>query len=444
MRNSTPVFKYALATLLAGSFSVWAENPMITDGGVGAKALSMGNSFVAVADDFTAVYWNPAGLAFTPVRELQFSLDALRSDAQTDLAGTNTDVMQQRLRIGHAGLLRSIPTSRGGVAFAIGLIRPWVLDNVYNAKGTDTYTGEGQGSLFNGDTILDGDTISYTLHTGDQLTYLNAEKHISGQINMIPISLGWQFAEGWGVGVTVAPIFGTEYQKNKYATTKDGRYYFEHTQEKNTRFFYGFNARMGVMYAPGERLRVGMRLEMPQVIGITQNYSISDSAYPDYPIEYKNEQGSLTTNFSGAVGASYKLPFMLVSTEATFRSPTVDAESGSPLSVWKPGVSAGVEVPLTFISTLLRAGYQWKELDLYPYVLEWEAEAFPFETRYRIDQNRRMFTGGFAILIKDYATIEAAYAYSMWKYAVVDPDWQNSISESHASHRFQVSFSLRY
>jgi hypothetical protein len=31
--------------------------------GVGARPLAMGNSFVAIADDATAVYWNPAGLA---------------------------------------------------------------------------------------------------------------------------------------------------------------------------------------------------------------------------------------------------------------------------------------------------------------------------------------------------------------------------------------------
>ena len=30
---------------------------------VGTRALGMGGAFVAVADDVTAVYWNPAGLA---------------------------------------------------------------------------------------------------------------------------------------------------------------------------------------------------------------------------------------------------------------------------------------------------------------------------------------------------------------------------------------------
>ena len=36
--------------------------------GVGARALGMGSSFVSIADDATAVYWNPAGLAQIPRR----------------------------------------------------------------------------------------------------------------------------------------------------------------------------------------------------------------------------------------------------------------------------------------------------------------------------------------------------------------------------------------
>ncbi len=39
--------------------------------GVGARGLGMGSAFVAVADDVTAGYWNPAGVADVPGRALQ-------------------------------------------------------------------------------------------------------------------------------------------------------------------------------------------------------------------------------------------------------------------------------------------------------------------------------------------------------------------------------------
>jgi hypothetical protein len=40
--------------------------------GVGARAMGMGGAFVALANDATASYWNPAGLA--QLREAEFSL----------------------------------------------------------------------------------------------------------------------------------------------------------------------------------------------------------------------------------------------------------------------------------------------------------------------------------------------------------------------------------
>ncbi|HXS81942.1 MAG TPA: UPF0164 family protein, partial [Methylomirabilota bacterium] len=41
--------------------------------GVGARAVGMGETFVAVANDPSAIYWNPAGLASLQRRELAIS-----------------------------------------------------------------------------------------------------------------------------------------------------------------------------------------------------------------------------------------------------------------------------------------------------------------------------------------------------------------------------------
>src|SRR5439155_18087839 len=41
--------------------------------GVGARAVGLGESFVAVANDPSAIFWNPAGLASLQKEELLFS-----------------------------------------------------------------------------------------------------------------------------------------------------------------------------------------------------------------------------------------------------------------------------------------------------------------------------------------------------------------------------------
>lgn len=53
----------ATATKYAGEFLTY---------GVGARALGMGGAFSAVADDVTAAYWNPAGLATLDRNEVNF------------------------------------------------------------------------------------------------------------------------------------------------------------------------------------------------------------------------------------------------------------------------------------------------------------------------------------------------------------------------------------
>ncbi len=61
---------------------------------LGARAMGMGGAFVAVADDVTALHWNPAGLAELPgvqvfgMRTSVYSVDGLSEDAVLTSYGT--------------------------------------------------------------------------------------------------------------------------------------------------------------------------------------------------------------------------------------------------------------------------------------------------------------------------------------------------------------------
>jgi opacity protein-like surface antigen len=66
--------------------------------GVGARAVAMGNGFVALADDITAMYWNPAGLARLDRNEAVFTHNEW-------LAGTSFDYAAVVLQLGNMGAL---------------------------------------------------------------------------------------------------------------------------------------------------------------------------------------------------------------------------------------------------------------------------------------------------------------------------------------------------
>lgn len=63
----------AAACLMTQSISAANYSNEIMAIGVGARALGMGGAFAAVADDSTAVYWNPAGIGIPQTVRISLS-----------------------------------------------------------------------------------------------------------------------------------------------------------------------------------------------------------------------------------------------------------------------------------------------------------------------------------------------------------------------------------
>jgi hypothetical protein len=55
--------------------------------GVGARAGAMGESFVAIANDASALYWNPAGISQFDANQVMFSHTAWLVDVQHEFLG---------------------------------------------------------------------------------------------------------------------------------------------------------------------------------------------------------------------------------------------------------------------------------------------------------------------------------------------------------------------
>lgn len=75
MRFRNLVISFFLFLLLI--YPLKAHSSGLTPSGVGAKALSLGGAFRGLADDWSASYWNPAGLAFQTKSEVNFSFMVL-------------------------------------------------------------------------------------------------------------------------------------------------------------------------------------------------------------------------------------------------------------------------------------------------------------------------------------------------------------------------------
>ena len=74
--------RHSIVLLFSLVFLLFLDGSAVGSGGfalpgVGSKALSMGGAFRGLADDWSASFWNPAGLAYLPNSEFSFNLYTL-------------------------------------------------------------------------------------------------------------------------------------------------------------------------------------------------------------------------------------------------------------------------------------------------------------------------------------------------------------------------------
>lgn len=406
--------------------TAFAGSPFVTNDGVGTRALGLGNNYTAIAQDYSAIFWNPAGLAFIPVREVNVGIGGSKLESDTKLSGLNTDYSKSLMQLSSVGLVRSMPTSRGGFAFALGYSAPYNLSDLRKFSGKDIYNNRG----------ISLDSGVDTLRYGDTLYYDNARYFASGRLGMWSISSGWQVTQGLGFGATVSLLTGTQKWHNSVLSHTKKGVFDDGSEISSTVNYTGFDLRLGGLYQVNSKLSVGARIELPQSINYKEKTSLPDTGY--------EISGNLRSSLAGALGIATMLSFATISADVTFRSPNPDVDEGE-LAYWKIGAGAGLEVPLQVINAMLRGGYSWKERDCYPYAdySDNTLQVDPSVQTKSID-NLQMVTCGITFILSKSFTFDAGYAYSHYSTETTYQDYRNALAEEYSTHRGTATVSIRY
>jgi hypothetical protein len=408
---------------------LWAESPLVLIDGVGAKAQGMGNNYTAVANDYSAVFWNPSGLAFIPVREIHTGVNIVGMSTETELGGTEKSYQKSRFGFSSAGLVRSLPTTQGGFTFALGYSTPYTFMDISRYQGVDVYN-DPQYVLPN---IIETDTLQY----GDSLWYDDAKYVSNGMLGLWSAAAGWQIAKGFGIGVTASYLNGRQMNHRSFYTHYKYGVFNRLTDIATETGYHGFDLRVGVMYQPNNLFSAGARIEIPQVIRYktTQRFSIDD--------EVTKSDGILRSSLSSALGFALTLPFVKIDADAMARSPNPDVDEGD-LAYWKIGAGVGIEVPVSALNAIIRTGYSWKEYDLYPYADYVNGMLQPDVYADVSGSALHRFNLGATLVLSKSITLDFAYTTMFFNTQTVDVDWRNVLDKKYSVNRFDCTFSVRY
>jgi hypothetical protein len=197
-----------LATAWAGSAGATKYAGEFLRLGIGARAMGMGGGFVALADDASAAYWNPAGLADLDKAEMLFM------HAEQFGSLENHD---------YFGFVQPLSTTGHRSSVGIGLIRfsvdnitvtkdAWVDANGNGVRDENDPREAIQPSLFRSDSDTEyGLLLSYAREASDHLSLggnlkLIRQGLLSNNSFGMGLDLGaiYRLVSGWSIGARLA------------------------------------------------------------------------------------------------------------------------------------------------------------------------------------------------------------------------------------------------
>ena len=232
------MFKLSIISILVMSLLSILPANGINLNGVGSKAISMGGAFIGLADDYSAVFWNPAGLAQMKAPNLSIYGAGLMPSGSYSLG-----------MLGIMAETESKTYLSGAVAYYHPLSEKLVV-------GIAAYVPSGLGATYT------GSDLQNFLQPPAALEW---ESYL-GVITVSPV-IAYKVSDQLSVGLTLNFNYGLLNIKKpgigQYSEELSGT---------------GFGATLGVMFKPTENLSFGATFKLPTKIKLSGDAEMAGAA----------------------------------------------------------------------------------------------------------------------------------------------------------------------
>ena len=247
---------------------VWAVGGLSTSG-QGERAISMGGAFVAVADDGSAVYYNPAGLTQIQGQSAEAGVLFL----QTKIAHTNTSGTETSQHRGSVGpyLFLSMDKLRP-FTFGLGVYAPFVRDSDFGSSSDPNFGDQSAFTMRKDYSPVIAYQINPKLSIGTGLIIGEGkvkQRFSTGAGSPVVIC---DEADGYGFGGTVGLLYkvkdnlkvGAVYRSRMDVKFKGQRETISGAvTQQDSKFNYHFpaSAAIGIAYEPTDKLTLAFDVD---------------------------------------------------------------------------------------------------------------------------------------------------------------------------------------
>ena len=314
--------------------------------GVGSRAMGMGGAYVGIADDYSALYWNPAGLGQIRRMEVNvgFSHNKLVNSATfdpqaTELVANSANTIKTEdtfSRLNSLGITMPLPTYQGSLVLAFGYNKVRDYDNQFELEGYNEAWAAYPDFFYRTAEDFQYTTIEDNMYQKESIV----EK---GSMNHYSFGISSEMQENFYLGATVNFLSGKddysmEFSENDINNLHNVYQEYDADSLENisdlAEWNYrqsivskisGANIKIGALYRLGRMIRLGAAISTPTTMKIKETWADSWTEVNDSGGSYDvpEESGSTTykikTPYTFSFGASVKVLNFLFSGGADFQ-----------------------------------------------------------------------------------------------------------------------------
>ena len=391
--------------------------------GVGARTMGMGGASLGLSDDFTALYWNPAGMAQIQKFEFFSSLSHNVAIADTYFIGdaAKTTTSRSQMRLNSIGFVYPLETRQGGLAVGFGYNRPQNFDYQTATQGVDP----GSGTDFSGFAVDETDVNSggIGIWSFGASVYVTKRLLVGGSLDF------WNGKSLNELDVEATDILNVDNDWSQF------RY-----DDEVDREYSGVGGRIGLLAHLTENINLGLTLVSPVALGVDEVWHQSTvDVFDDGEKSTDSTRGAQTYHIERpveiGVGAAVKLfnKQLILAGDVQLTDWTQTRYDPAPADDIPKNnfeeyyattlqVRLGVEYLVPIIATHIRLGYL--------------RDPIPF--RHSEVDTHDFLTAGIGKIFEDSLKLDVTYVLGGWAQE------RNDVKTEHLTHRVFVSTAYRF